>query len=78
MMAHVARQVRLTELSGFSPAGRQRNQHDGAATGPRDSAAPQLRLGYATIRSPGPGVVNLLTVLFIPSLLPLLSSEVTL
>ena len=40
--------------------------------------APQSRFGYATIRSPRPGVVNFLTVLFTPSVLPLLSSELTL
>ena len=34
--------------------------------------------GEATIRSPGPGVVNFLTALSTPSFLPLLSSEVTL
>jgi hypothetical protein len=38
----------------------------------------QSRLGSHTIRSPGAGVVNFLTVLFTPSLWPPLSSEVTL
>jgi hypothetical protein len=39
---------------------------------------PQSRLGYATTRSPDPGVLNCLTGLSTPSLLPLLSIEVTL
>lgn len=38
-----------------------------------------MRQGYgrATIRSPGAGIVNLFTVLFTPSFVPVLSSEVT-
>jgi hypothetical protein len=43
-----------------------------------DEIGNQSRSGSATIRSPGLGVVNFLTVLFTPSLLPLLSCEVTL
>jgi hypothetical protein len=34
-------------------------------------------LWASTIRSPGAGIVNLFTVLFTPSFVPVLSSEVT-
>ena len=80
--------VRLMRVVGGPPddAGERASPHAFARAPPcvhdfvsRNGDDPdQSRFGEAAIRSPGPSVVNLLTVLVTPSLFPLLSSEVTL